>query len=95
MTGAAAPTTALTLCRFVNEWPRSWSTTSRFRKSPYCTGTGRSMPRKWRARSMHSGVARWPHASRPGSAGTMKKITYVIAVTATKSAAAHSSRLIR
>ncbi len=46
--------------------------------SMYCTGTGLSRPRKWRARATVSGVARCPTASRAGSAGMMKKMTYVI-----------------
>jgi hypothetical protein len=37
VTGAAFAITWFTLCRFVNERPRSWWTTRRFRNRPYCT----------------------------------------------------------
>ena len=75
VTGAACRITLLTSWRLVNDRPSEWWITRRFMNSAYCTGTGLSSPRKWRARATVSGVARCPTASRAGSAGMMKKMT--------------------
>ena len=92
VTGAACSTSCVTSWRFVNERPSDCCRTSRSRKRPYCTSTGRSVPRKCCARAMHSGVARCPQVWRAGSAGMTKKITNVTSVTAMKSTTAQSNR---
>ncbi len=73
--GTDSPIMSLTLRRLTKERPSDPSTTSRFRKRRYCIGTDRSRPRKWRARTISSGLALLPAASVAGSAGITKKMT--------------------
>ena len=94
VTGIASPTISFTERRFAYERPSEWSTTSRLRKSAYCSCTGRSRPSWCETRATSSAVADFPAASRAGSAGSRKKRTYVMSVTPMKRTTAQRSRLM-